>query len=438
MVRAKHVLTLCVIALICGLLGCRRSSNSETPLARPQPYDRPRGAVPSFLMGTGSCVGRSCHGSLEPLDQPASWQMEYTLWSSRDPHARAYHVLHEPAAKQIARRLGLRDGNAHEASECLACHATPISVVPMMPAPDAQAVRRERSFGVGCEACHGSAVRWIDAHLTKAWRTKDPKAKWEDDGMVELADAATLVRTCAQCHVGDGREGRDVNHDLIAAGHPRLMFEASTYLANLPRHWKPKPRDEVQLWAVGQTVCAETAIESLKRIDVWPEFAQYDCTGCHHELSDNWRRRGGRWAWGTWYLTMPKLLAAAGKADGLPDVTALTQRMEAPLPSRSALEKLAMPALADLKRLGERLAKWKADRTFAQEKIRWLLDNPRLVEPSWDAAEQVYLAIQALNIGAQDELIQKRLGDLLTERVWPPRGGVDPGKLLSILRAPIK
>src|SRR5262249_7062057 len=145
--------------------------------------------------------------------------------------------------------------------------------------------------------------------------------------------------------------GREVNHDLISAGHPRLMFEASSYLANLPRHWKPKPRDEVQLWAVGQTVCAETAIESLRRGDAWPEVAQYDCTGCHHELSEGWRRRGGRWAWGTWYSTMPKLLAAASEDDALPSVTALAQGMEATRPSRSDVEKLVEPALADLKRL---------------------------------------------------------------------------------------
>lgn len=437
MVRVKHVLTLGAIALICGLLGCRRSSNSEAPLTRPQPFDASRAAVPSFLMGTGSCAGRSCHGSLEPNDQTASWQMEFTLWTARDPHARAYQVLHEPAAKQIARRLGLRGGNAHEAAECLACHATPIAVAPMMPAPDAEAVRREQSFGVGCEACHGSAVHWIDAHLTKAWMTRDPKSKWED-GLVELGDTATLVRTCARCHVGDGHDGRDVNHDLIAAGHPRLMFEASSYLANLPRHWKPKPRDELQLWAVGQTVCAETAIGSLKRANVWPEFSQYDCTGCHHELSERWRRRGGRWAWGTWYMTMPRLLAASGEADALPNVTALAQRMEASLPSRAAGEKLVEPALADLKRLGERVAIWKNDRAFTNEKLHWLLGNPRLGEPSWDAAEQIYLAIQVLNAGAHDELVYKRLGDLSTERIWPPRRGFDPGNFLLILRAPTK
>src|SRR5439155_17487444 len=133
-----------------------------------------------------------------------------------------------------------------------------------------------------------------------------PERNWDEDGMFEVGEAATLVRAGARWHVGDGREGRDVNHDLIAAGHPRLMFEASSYFANLPRHWKPKPRDEIQLWAVGQAVSAEAALELLRaRTQVFvtprPEFSEYDCTDCHHSLTEkSWRNRGARWAWGTW------------------------------------------------------------------------------------------------------------------------------------------
>ncbi len=29
----------------------------------------------------------------------------------------------------------------------------------------------------------------------------------------------------------------EVDHDLIAAGHPALRFEFATYFANLPPHW---------------------------------------------------------------------------------------------------------------------------------------------------------------------------------------------------------
>jgi hypothetical protein len=35
----------------------------------------------------------------------------------------------------------------------------------------------------------------------------------------------------------DGKPWRDVNHDLIAAGHPRLSFELSAFMATMPPHW---------------------------------------------------------------------------------------------------------------------------------------------------------------------------------------------------------
>src|SRR5437870_2342190 len=226
MIRSRYVLAAGAIILVGCLLGCGRPSDSALPPSQPKSYGGARGAVPPFLMGTASCAGRSCHGSLEPIDHSGSWQMEYTLWNTRDPHARAYQILLDPLAKDMARRLGFSGSNAHQEPTCLACHATPISVAPMFNVPDAESVRSEHSFGVGCEACHGSAERWIDTHLTKEWKTRSAKSKSDDDGMVELSDAATLVGTCARCHVGDGYDGRDVNHDLIAAGHPRLLFEA--------------------------------------------------------------------------------------------------------------------------------------------------------------------------------------------------------------------
>src|SRR5438128_2442556 len=167
-----------IISIGSGVLGCWRPSDVVIPPSRPASSGGGRGALPGFLMGTASCAGRSCHGSLDPLDRSDSWQMEYTVWDTRDPHARAYQVLLEPAAKEMARRLGLPGGKAHEAPSCLVCHTTWISVAGSV--PDAESVRRERSFGVGCEACHGSAVRWIDAHVTKEWKTKSPERKWDD------------------------------------------------------------------------------------------------------------------------------------------------------------------------------------------------------------------------------------------------------------------
>ena len=94
------------------------------------------------------------------------------------------------------------------------------------------------------------------------------------------------------------------------------------------------------------------------------------------------------------------------------------------------------PALADLKRLRERLTNWNDQREFAREKMSWLIGNPRLDrEPSWDAAEQTYLAMQVLNATARDELMKKRLDELLDQRTWPPPVHFDPSDVLTRLRA---
>src|SRR5262249_11338289 len=146
-------------------------------------------------------------------------------------------------------------------------------------------------------------------------------------GMWSVTDAAARGRACAGCHVGappvsDELPPRDVNHDLIAAGHPRLHFELATFLANLPPHWnvaaKKNGASDAQGWAVGQAVSAEAALELLAHRTAtekapWPEFAEYDCFACHHDLQpDGWRqqaqrlgkRKPGTLPWGTWYFAL--------------------------------------------------------------------------------------------------------------------------------------
>jgi hypothetical protein len=411
----------------------------KRPISAPAPGQaaaaKPLDAVrpSSLLTGTASCAGRSCHGSLEPLNRTGSWQQEYTLWTSHDPHTRAYQILFDPPAKEMARRLGLPGANAHESALCLGCHVNPAAARTPTDATEAEFIRQERPYGVGCETCHGSAVHWLDAHLTSPWKTKNAEEKWRGHGLVPLGDAARQIQTCAGCHVGTpataASPARDVNHDLLAAGHPRLMFEASSFLANLPAHGKPKPWNEVQRWAVGQAVSAEAALELLRhRVQTpaapWPEFAEYDCTGCHHDLTGpSWRRGNGTWTWATWYLTLPRLLAGAE----LPRLASLANLLEKPSPSKLAVEQQIEPALAELKQLRERVAAWPDERDFAEQKMRWLLENPRLERAqNWDAAEQAYLALYALNQTAGNAGMGDRLRALLKERVWPPRLGFDP------------
>jgi hypothetical protein len=119
-----------------------------------------------------------------------------------------------------------------------------------------------------------------------------------------MYDTRNLVKRaekCVSCHVGD--EIRNVDHELIAAGHPDLVFDFETYSAMLPPHWRTAPSDGVggRAWTVGQVVALR---ESLKRLvrrtqqrdaPAWPEFAEFECFACHHEVNNiesSYYRRG--------------------------------------------------------------------------------------------------------------------------------------------------
>src|SRR5262249_41149913 len=144
---------------------------------------------------------------------------------------------------------------------------------------------------------------------------------------------AARTHTCMKCHVGDSSQ--EVDHVLIAAGHPRLRFEYGAYYANYPRHWAPlgeketDPTYEAFTWALGQVVTARSALELLiarasdepSRVRNWPEFSEYDCTACHHDLKQQSGRqeyyqkladrgiipakiKAGQLPWGTWYYPL--------------------------------------------------------------------------------------------------------------------------------------
>ena len=81
--------------------------------------------------------------------------------------------------------------------------------------------------------------------------------------MTTIADRATI---CSGCHVGApadlGRSFavRDMNHDMIAAGHPRLNFDFGEFMRRLPRHWhQANPASPVREWLIGRVVHAEAA-----------------------------------------------------------------------------------------------------------------------------------------------------------------------------------
>ncbi len=244
----------------------------------------------SGFIGAGSCSASACHNANFAKGNTGS---EYTLWVTRDPHAKAYEMLFSARSTQMQKNLRSATP-AHEEARCLKCHVAPNYDV-KQPPPDAPHFKTD---GVSCESCHGPAKHWVALHHLDGWQTKTPAQK-KSLGMNDTQSTLGRAQVCVTCHVG--APGMDVDHDLIAAGHPRLQFEFSSFHTQMPRHWPDwKDRDatkssrgradfEGRAWYIGQIVNAHAALDLLgdraaDKSKPWPEFANHDCAACHHDL----------------------------------------------------------------------------------------------------------------------------------------------------------
>jgi hypothetical protein len=355
---------------------------------------------------------------------------EYRIWTEHDPHSGAYATLYSSRSAEIARKLKLE--NAYEAQACLSCHAVDASADQL-----ADAHRHTIQDGVGCESCHGPGEKWLTAHTRFEWGglSTSEKAAY---GFRDTADLPTRAKTCVECHVGS--PGRDVNHDLIAAGHPRLNFELSAYLAKLPRHWSREkdklengPALEARLWAIGQAASCAAALDLLaaRAADPqrpWPEFAEFDCFACHRDLQTE--PRGGLSAlhWGSWHASL--LPQAQGEA---PSITAgLTALREAIRNPYAAANREAVQQTAEeLRKQLDAVARDTSAAAFTNDELMQRLlrvtDPASIPGPSWDEAAQRYLAAVAL---------RQALIDVNQARGSPPPAVLsDVGDRLGELRA---
>ena len=398
-----------------------------------RPEDQPQGyagMVPDravAALGVSSCATVSCHGG--PLAGNHDVQsFAATIWAGDDRHARAYEVLHSPRSQRMARLLGI--GPPHRAQQCLACHSV-------------QSMSRERlpqevlADGVGCAACHGDATHWQQAHTQPGWKELSPEAR-ASLGYRDLSTPLSRVQTCVGCHVGDSQQ--EVNHDLIAAGHPRLFFEFAAYQRLEPRHWSPDGKAEsaadftARSWSVGQTATLAAVAELLatrvrRARDAgdaghpqrWPEFAEFDCYSCHRTLGPDTnaasrepalrRPRPGQPSWQPWQVAGARLLRAGLEGPvPIPDTTA-TALEQSTVDIRLLLD--TQWAATDRERLN-RLLLEASGLAFAARRSGAEIDaRPRIVVDAshqtldaiaaanpaewqtWDAAVQTYLALEA-------------------------------------------
>jgi Cytochrome c554 and c-prime len=391
---------------------------------QPEPLPAPQGGK-AFFAGAASCSASGCHNANGPQGTERS---EFSTWSSWDKHARAYAVLDNDRSKRIVANLYPRSTKrATEQELCLKCHATFDPGIP----PGERAYMGD---GVSCEACHGPAGNtYLATHYERGFLSKTPEQKAKQ-GLWPTKNLSFRTQLCTSCHVGNG--SKEVNHDLIAAGHPRLNFEMAGYHAIYHKHWndrnyrdpsKNQPVDfAARLWVLGQLTTARAAVE-LTAIRAkhanekgpqgrpWPEFAEYACFSCHQDLTvqppaEELKRRGAKYAdrqtpgsfpYGTWYLSMVDPLARqiGGAEAAVPtEIDELKKLMARPGGKPEDVAKQAGELARSLDKLINKVQGGPVmDPAQLRAYFKAFVQNgeTRAAAMNWDDATQLYLSLAA-------------------------------------------
>jgi hypothetical protein len=114
--------------------------------------------------------------------------------------------------------------------------------------------------------------------------------------MWALNDPAVRAGVCLDCHWGSANPGQFVSHRIMAAGHPRLVFELDLFTSLQGHHdedadyrQRKARAGSVKLWAVGQALATERALSQWPRAASapMPDFTFFDCRSCHRTFSDD-------------------------------------------------------------------------------------------------------------------------------------------------------
>ena len=209
--------------------------------------------TPAHYVGAESCG--ECHRD------------ELTAWK-RTAHQRGYLSMHRlPAAKEIARRLGVK--RIKRDPGCISCHY----------APKPESPKLRAATGVACESCHGPAAHWLDVHssygdadATRETETETHRAARQQrslaSGMNPPFALDRLLRRCYDCHLVADRELVEVG------GHPlaSIGFEAVAWSQGEVRHnycfsdgegnRETSPRRRQQMYAIGRSLELEAILRA--------------------------------------------------------------------------------------------------------------------------------------------------------------------------------
>lgn len=366
-------------------------------------------------LGAPSCASAACHNQNLGKGIPFS---EYTTWTGFDPHHKAYEVLFNPRSDRIMKNLyNTGTGSAGSTQLCLNCHSSNQGKT------DHAGPGFTLTEGVGCESCHGASSGYISVHFTEKFKKLNAVEKEREFGLTNTKDLSSRTRVCADCHLGNARKGMEVNHDLIAAGHPRLNFELSSYLAQYPKHWKMEeefkrhPDFHAKAWALGQMESSKIALQLLedrasgtKGMDVknnpWPEFTEFDCFSCHKDLRLNSRKYQGGYSnkpgslpWGGWFNgNALKIVLEDSKVKAFPVEVSSQMNQFGAQPSKVALScKKAIDQLDLAAKDLEKSPAWGKPQLQGLAKRLIESGKQNSEKGSWDEFAQIYLGLAAIH-----------------------------------------
>ena len=426
-------LTAMSVASVAAVIFQYRSARPIEPDSRIAPVSLVARTTDQPAARPQSCASASCHGSIQDDNRPEKIRTdEYFIWLN-DPHARAFQTLNEKRSRAIFYNLGVADENLkplpdkgdefdRQFKNCLGCHESNQHLEKSTdPQPDPLPIAE----GVSCESCHGRADQWLHAHYQPDWNRSVSYQSKLEMGFVGTNDLTARIKQCSTCHVGSERG--EVNHDLIAAGHPALRFEYVWYLSRLPRHWKPDRRAVVakgkpsptHQWLTGQLVTSIVSLEQLERRlsghgfqPTVPELADYKCFACHHDLQgSSWRQSRGfpgmlakgekpphlALPWGNWNLGLIPLLADQFGTDESKTTSRLFQEFTEAIQARTrpSHAELIQKSQATRRSLEEWLSQLDQNSEMDQLIFRLVQQNSQLLISDWDLTANLLLGFAA-------------------------------------------
>lgn len=232
-------LCLVVLATIVALVGSSPGPvEAQLPISKEHKYT-----------GAGSCAASNCHGAKKPAEKPGDPDNTYTIWATKDKHAKAYTTLTKKESADIAQKMKLAKAAASE--KCLGCHALNLSKEQLVPR-----AKYDVADGVSCDSCHGPAEKWLEGH------DKGPKEGWPHEksvsvGMYDTKEVLKRANLCVSCHLA-------IDAEMVAAGHPAMIFELDNFSQNQPPHWRDvKEWFGPLAWGTGQAVALREAFQQL-------------------------------------------------------------------------------------------------------------------------------------------------------------------------------